>query len=89
MKPEWCPQWAWDEAEKAIRLPSPTYHDYAVSVSRALCYAHQRGRREGMEEAAGVCDAEIEQAREFGPHHIPIISGIRQAIRAKAQEVKT
>lgn len=28
-----------------------------------------------------LCDAEIELARKFGPHHIPIIAGLASDIR--------
>lgn len=41
------------------------------------------------ERAAKACDYEIERARQFGPHHIPIISSIRAAIRAGATHANT
>jgi hypothetical protein len=36
----------------------------------------------GVKAAAGVVQAKIEQAKRFGPHHIPILSAVRNAIRA-------
>lgn len=36
----------------------------------------------GLRDAAGACDAEMEAARQFGPHHVPIISSVKQRITA-------
>lgn len=103
MKPEWCPQWAWDEADRLADASSKYWHDIYWGgqsditlnehVARAILEAHQRGRREGMEEAAEVVRQQvptipgdgptdpIQEAEYFALGHTLI------AIRAKAQEV--
>lgn len=49
-----------------------------MSTEQVLAYAILMER----ERCIRACDEEIERARSFGPHHIPIISSIRKAIRA-------
>ena len=41
-------------------------------VARAILAERKR--------CAAVCDAEVEQAKKFGPHHVPIILSVRKAI---------
>ncbi len=65
MKPEWCSDEVWDaaknEAAQYVEWLEPKPEEYAqsehvlaVSFARALLDAHQRGREEGMEEAAWI-----------------------------------
>lgn len=71
MKPEWCPQWAWDEADRLADVSSKCWHDIYWNgrsditlnehVARALLDAHQRGRLEGMEEAAGMIEEGVDR----------------------------
>lgn len=94
MKPEWCPQWAWDEAWEVTSHHWASDTGYrramAIYIARALLDSHQRGRREGMEEAAKVADEYVwddhalAQATAIGKacHHQSI--EIADAIRAKA-----
>lgn len=59
MNPDDIPQWAWDVARNMLAKPiSP----WAVNkIARALLEAHQRGRREGMEEAAGMIEEGVDR----------------------------
>lgn len=103
MKPEWCPQWAWDKA-------GALFDDIGFSIggcgcdecrekwipvcARSLLDAHQRGRREGMEEAASVarCAFDDRPRRDSMDWNDGFDDGTKAAeyaIRAKAQEVKT
>lgn len=45
MKPDWCDEKTWETADYLFRCSS------ADVIALALRKAHQRGRREGMEEA--------------------------------------
>ena len=60
MKPEWCPQELWDEACKCMTA-WPLSVEGRSRIARALLDAHQRGRREGMEEAATMIDEGVEK----------------------------
>lgn len=106
MKPEWSAQWAWDEAKaasheylrdarvgmavKMTAQPYPLYEHFA----RALLDAHQRGRREGMEEAAKVADSRCNQWSNSRDHDVVIQESAREneaehiaaAIRAKMED---
>lgn len=59
MKPEWCPQWAWEKTAE-ITGTWTVYDHMRGNIARALLEAHQRGRREGMEEAAKVAEEWLE-----------------------------
>lgn len=51
-------------------------HDLIPFIKQALATAE----REGMRRGAEIVDAEIGLAREFGPHHIPVLSSVRKVI---------
>lgn len=56
MKPEWCPQEFWELATN-LEMDVAVNHGGefpAPILAKALLDAHQRGRREGMEEAAAL-----------------------------------
>lgn len=87
MKPEWCEKLA-DEAAEAYhkwlhgtRLKHST-PELSRFIARALLDAHQRGRREGMEEAAKVARKMLVYADTTSEADVAIPA----AIRAKAQE---
>lgn len=51
-KPDWCTQ----EAKRVYHSLENSHVFNEIAIARALLEAHQRGRREGMEEAAEVAD---------------------------------
>lgn len=59
------------EAESTLSLAA-----MPVSFREVVCRAILAER----ERCEKVCADEIERARQFGPHHIPIIISIRDAI---------
>lgn len=46
--------------------------------------AEARGYRAGVEAAGNEVAKEIDRARTFGPHHVPVLAGVQDAIRALA-----
>lgn len=75
-KPDWCPEDIWEQTDKIRNGP---FHwkgpeEVAVIVARAILAERER--------CVKACEHEIDQARSFGPHHIPIISSVLKAIRA-------
>lgn len=42
--------------------------------------------RDTFKRAAEIVAAEIELAKAFGPHHVPVLSSVRQAILSEAGE---
>ena len=55
MKPEWCPQWAWDEAVSCSGVGGGHERRGAIqtqreAIARALLDAHQRGKDENQAE---------------------------------------
>lgn len=69
-RPDWCPADVW---EAAVDAGSAERSFLAAAIARAILAERER--------CTAACDREIELARNFGPHHIPIISSIRYAIR--------
>lgn len=73
MKPEWCPQEVWESAGDTIggwTIDDGTNNQFWAcqsSVAKALLEAHQRGRREGMEEVAVWHDGQAGAARGLCP----------------------
>lgn len=97
MKPEWCPQKIWTAAVKIawpiIWLHADAEQAGTEAIASALLDAHQRGRREGMEEAAEVVRQQVPTIPVDGPTD-PVqeaeyfaLGHALTAIRAKAQEV--
>ena len=96
MKPEWCAQWAWDAASGALTASGLANDRIGLTahLARALLDAHQRGRREGMEEAASVarCAFDDRPHRDSMDWHDGFDDGTKAAeyaIRAKAEETAT
>lgn len=97
MKPDWCDEKTWETADYLFRCSS------ADVIALALRKAHQRGRREGMEEAADMIDHGFEKPvgksyhpnfrskHDQCPHGLYMYEDCEQccsaAIRAKALEV--
>ena len=57
MNPDDIPQWAWDVSLEI----SNDRETLATTIALAIFDAHQRGRREGMEEAATMIDEGVEK----------------------------
>lgn len=77
-RPDWCPQDVW---EVAVKMQDELYHwtdDPDPQEQDTLSFA--RAILAERERCAKACDEEIELARQFGPHHVPIISSIRRKI---------
>lgn len=88
-KPDWCPQWAWDAANMAV-VHAPDYTQRLhEDVARALLDAHQRGRREGMEEAAPLFERLRSWIEDEVGAELPFAEAEQakfDAIRAKMEE---
>ncbi len=67
MKPEWCPQWATDEATRVYHSLENSHALNEDAIARALLAAEQRGRKAGLEEAAKLLDEGY--SREVGHHY--------------------
>ena len=90
MKPDWCPDDIWQQAEiEAMKyvewlIPTPTdvdaEHVLAQSFARALVAARAEGRKEGMEEAAHIGYVVC-----AGTWHATLGDNVAAAIRAKAK----
>lgn len=78
-KPDWCAQ----EAKRVYHSLENSHVFNEIAIARALMEAHQRGRREGMEEAAKVAEIFHEDDDRMDRK---IKSDVANAIRAKAQE---
>lgn len=59
-KPDWCAQ----EAKRVYHSLENSHVFNEIAIARALMEAHQRGRREGMEEADKAADWLDEAATE-------------------------
>lgn len=76
-RPDWCPADVWETATGATALLWTKLSEAQVTaetIARAIIAERER--------CAEACDAEIELAKQFGPHHVPIISSVRSRIRA-------
>lgn len=65
---DWAQQAA-DEIIEIMELRGPFVAGYAAAIEKRLREAHARGRREGMEEAAGIAESFLYDMN-VGPGHI-------------------
>jgi hypothetical protein len=70
VRPKDIPEALW-EAPSTLDLAAMPV-SFREVVCRALIAERERCKK--------ACDDEVERARQFGPHHIPIITSIRDAI---------
>ena len=88
MKPDDIPQDVWEQAEMLVISVDGVPTDGGIyNVARALLEAHQRGRREGTEEAATLLHDHATVSN--GEFLDPAVPDILAAIRAKAEETAT
>lgn len=86
-KPDDIPQDVWATAEKMASEyrrwvdHGNTLASLSDHAEAAMADSFARAILAERERCAKVCADEIEQARQLGPHHIPVISGIAAAIR--------
>ncbi|HWJ89116.1 MAG TPA: hypothetical protein VNS12_13695 [Pelagibacterium sp.] len=67
-----------EDAADLLRVASGEFDDAPMLSIAARAILAER------ERCANIVDEEIEQAREFGPHHIPVLSAAARAIRTGA-----
>lgn len=87
-RPEDIPQDVWDAAIRcaatALRNLPDDHGDVSFEIA-TIARAILAAKAEERAACALICDEEIERAKAFGPHHVPIIAGIRSAIRKRGE----
>lgn len=81
-KPNWCPEDIWLDTGMAFDQLYDAEPDLEGGCEQGVRVMAARAAMNERERCVKACEHEIDLARSFGPHHIPIISSVLKAIRA-------